>query len=72
MGMTSVLAHHDKTVFPGSREFLPKRWIGHPYVHRYLLSFSAGTRLCFGNLGLTWHMRNFILGLRRCLKGLGV
>ncbi|OWP04676.1 hypothetical protein B2J93_5695 [Marssonina coronariae] len=48
VGMTSVLVHHDESVFPDSRSFLPERWIGHPHLDRYLVSFSRGSRMCIG------------------------
>jgi hypothetical protein len=48
VGMTSVLVHHDESVFPNSRLFLPERWINHPRLDKYLLSFSKGTRQCVG------------------------
>ncbi|KAG4418059.1 hypothetical protein IFR04_008796 [Cadophora malorum] len=48
VGMTSVLVHHDETVFPDSRKFLPERWIDNPRLDRYLVSFTKGTRLCIG------------------------
>lgn len=48
ISMTSVLVHHDESIFPSSREFLPERWIGHAHLDRYLVSFSKGTRGCLG------------------------
>lgn len=48
VGMTSVLIHHNESIFPDSRKFLPERWIKHPNLDRYLLSFSKGTRICIG------------------------
>ncbi|KFX99303.1 hypothetical protein V490_01849 [Pseudogymnoascus sp. VKM F-3557] len=48
VGMTSVLMHHDESVFPDSRTFLPERWIGNPQLSKYLISFSKGTRQCIG------------------------
>lgn len=48
VGMTSVLVHHDESVFPDSRKFLPERWIGQPHLDKYLVAFSKGTRQCIG------------------------
>jgi cytochrome P450 len=48
VSMTSVLIHHDESVFPNSRKFLPERWIGNPQLSKYLVSFSKGTRQCIG------------------------
>jgi cytochrome P450 len=48
VGMTSILVHHDESIFPESRKFLPERWIGRPNLDKYLLSFSKGTRICIG------------------------
>ncbi len=48
VSMTSVLIHHDESVFPDSRKFSPERWIGHPDLAKYLVSFSKGTRQCIG------------------------
>jgi cytochrome P450 len=48
VSMTSVLMHHDESVFPDSRKFLPERWIGHPYLDKYLVAFSKGRRQCIG------------------------
>ncbi|KFY49221.1 hypothetical protein V496_10164 [Pseudogymnoascus sp. VKM F-4515 (FW-2607)] len=48
VSMTSVLIHHDESVFPDSRKFLPERWIGNPQLYKYLVSFSKGTRQCIG------------------------
>lgn len=48
VSMTSVLIHHDESVFPDSRKYLPERWIGNPQLYKYLVSFSKGTRQCIG------------------------
>ncbi|RDW59056.1 hypothetical protein BP5796_11980 [Coleophoma crateriformis] len=48
VGMTSVLIHHDESIFPDSKKFLPERWIGHPHLDKYLVSFSKGSRICLG------------------------
>jgi cytochrome P450 len=46
--MTSVLIHHDESLFPQSHQFLPERWIDRPHLDKYLVSFSKGTRQCIG------------------------
>lgn len=48
VGMTSLLVHHDESVFPDSRKFLPERWIDHPHLDKYLVSFSKGSKICIG------------------------
>lgn len=48
VGMTSVLIHHDESIFPNSHEFRPERWIENPRLDRYLVSFSKGSRQCLG------------------------
>jgi cytochrome P450 len=48
VGMTSVLIHHDESIFPDSKEFRPERWIEDPRLDRYLVAFSKGSRQCLG------------------------
>jgi cytochrome P450 len=48
VSMTSVLIHHDESIFPNSNEFRPERWIDNPQLERYLVSFSKGNRACIG------------------------
>ena len=48
VGMTSVLIHHDESIFPTSHSFIPERWIENPRLDRYLVSFSKGSRQCLG------------------------
>ncbi|KAI0532240.1 cytochrome P450 [Xylaria digitata] len=53
VGMSSVLMHHDETVFPLSHSFIPERWIDESKqprkdLERYHLSFSRGSRACLG------------------------
>ena len=52
VGSTSVLIHHDESIFPDSKKFLPERWLDgkQPRVslEKYLVSFSAGSRACLG------------------------
>lgn len=48
VSMTSVLIHHDESVFPSSHEFRPERWLENPRLDKYLVSFSKGSRQCLG------------------------
>jgi len=48
VAMTSSLVHHVESVFPDSRKFLPERWINHPHLDKYLVSFAKGSRQCVG------------------------
>ncbi|KAJ9300365.1 hypothetical protein DTO271G3_2482 [Paecilomyces variotii] len=48
VSMTSVLIHHDESIFPNSHEFRPERWIENPRLDRYLVAFSKGSRQCLG------------------------
>lgn len=48
VGMTSVLIHHDASIFPDSRTYRPERWIENPGLDKYLVSFSKGSRQCLG------------------------
>ncbi|OKL63057.1 hypothetical protein UA08_01910 [Talaromyces atroroseus] len=48
VGMTSVLLHHDESIFPKSNEFRPERWIENKWLDRYLVAFSKGSRQCLG------------------------
>jgi cytochrome P450 len=68
VGMTCALVHHDESVFPNSKQFLPERWIGHPYLDKYLLSFSKGTRQC---IGVNLAYAELYLGIARLFRGLG-
>jgi cytochrome P450 len=68
VGMTSVLVHHDESLFPDSKRFLPERWIGHPQLDKYLLSFSKGTRAC---IGINLAYAELYLGIARVFRGFG-
>ncbi|TVY80571.1 Cyrochrome P450 monooxygenase [Lachnellula suecica] len=48
VGMTSVLMHHDESIYPNSYDFIPERWIDNPKLDRYLVTFSKGSRMCIG------------------------
>lgn len=53
IGMSSVIIHHDETVFADSHSFIPERWLDEKNQHRKeldrsLLSFSKGSRACIG------------------------
>ncbi|KAH7323773.1 cytochrome P450 [Rhexocercosporidium sp. MPI-PUGE-AT-0058] len=53
VSMTSVLIHHDESIFPESKEFKPERWVESKGLDRYLTSFSGGSRACLG-ITLAW------------------
>jgi cytochrome P450 len=49
--MTSVMMHHNETVFPDSYSYVPERWLDpaeRKRLEKYLVSFSKGTRQCLG------------------------
>ena len=48
VGMTSVLMHHDESIFPESFEFRPERWIENPGLEKFLVAFTKGSRQCIG------------------------
>ncbi|KAI4101703.1 MAG: hypothetical protein LQ339_004937 [Xanthoria mediterranea] len=53
VGMSSVITHHDESVFPDSHAFVPERWLDENGQHRKqldraLLAFSKGSRSCVG------------------------
>lgn len=52
VSMTSILIHHDESIFPNSEEFRPERWED-PLLERYLVAFSKGSRQCLG-MNLAW------------------
>lgn len=48
VSMTSVLVHHDESIFPNSKEFNPERWLENPRLWKYMVSYGAGSRVCLG------------------------
>ena len=48
VGMTSFHIHHDESIFPDAKSFIPERWIENPGLSRFLVSFSRGSRNCLG------------------------
>ena len=48
VGMTSFLIHHDESIFPEAKSFIPERWIENPGLSRFLVAFSKGSRSCLG------------------------
>jgi cytochrome P450 len=48
VSMTSVLIHHDESIFADASSFIPERWIENPRLDRYMVSFSKGSRQCLG------------------------
>jgi cytochrome P450 len=51
-GMSSVQIHHDESIFPESKRFHPERWLNAQAegkdLTKYLVSFTAGARICLG------------------------
>ncbi|KAF2997728.1 hypothetical protein E8E14_001942 [Neopestalotiopsis sp. 37M] len=56
VGMTTILMHHDETLYPSPQSFNPQRWM-EPESRRMLdktyAPFSRGTRICLG-MHLAW------------------
>ncbi|WEW62046.1 hypothetical protein PRK78_007546 [Emydomyces testavorans] len=51
VGMTSVLQHHDESIFPDSYSYVPERWLDleeRKRLEKYLVAFSKGSRRCIG------------------------
>ena len=51
ISMSSMLMHHNTTIFPDPLRFDPERWMGlkkRQRLERYLVNFSKGTRGCVG------------------------
>lgn len=53
IGMTSMINHWDKELFPDPDEFNPERWLGNDGQPNYklqkmLLAFGKGSRSCVG------------------------
>lgn len=53
IGMTSMINHWNKELFPRPDEFLPERWLmdGQPNhrLEKMLISFGKGNRSCLGD-----------------------
>jgi cytochrome P450 len=54
IGMSNAQLHHDETIFPNSKDFIPERWLDRTgtsldlAMDKYLLSFTRGSRQCLG------------------------
>ncbi|KAL4971998.1 cytochrome P450 [Aspergillus desertorum] len=51
VGMTSVIMHHNESVFPDSYRFMPERWLEpdtRKHLEKYMVAFSKGSRQCIG------------------------
>lgn len=52
IGMTSMINHWNKDLFPNPDEFIPERWLvdGQPNykLQRMLIAFGKGSRSCIG------------------------
>jgi len=70
ISMSTVLIHHDESIFPDSKEFKPERWLdgGDKRLDKYMTSFSAGTRGC---LGITLAWQELYLGFAGVFGSIG-
>lgn len=48
VGMSSILIHHDESIFADAESFIPERWIDNPQLSRFFVPFTRGTRQCLG------------------------
>lgn len=52
IGMTSMINHWDKELFPNPDQFIPERWLVHGQpnyaLQKMLISFGKGSRSCIG------------------------
>ncbi|KAL8787770.1 MAG: hypothetical protein Q9195_007639 [Heterodermia aff. obscurata] len=48
VSMTSLLIHHNESLFPNSHSFSPERWLTDSDLKKSLVSFSKGSRQCIG------------------------
>ncbi|OGM50575.1 hypothetical protein ABOM_000567 [Aspergillus bombycis] len=53
IGMSSMIMHHNESVFPESHSFIPERWLDdrmqrNKELERSIFNFSKGTRACVG------------------------
>lgn len=48
VGMSSLLIHHDESIFANAESFIPERWIDNPQLSRFFVPFARGTRQCLG------------------------
>ncbi|KAK2809424.1 hypothetical protein FQN50_003883 [Emmonsiellopsis sp. PD_5] len=51
VGMTSVLMHHNESIFPDSWNFVPERWLDlteRKRLEKYMVAFTKGSRQCLG------------------------
>ena len=60
ISMTAMLIHDNPSLFPDPRTFKPDRFLDDPYLKKYLIPFSRGTRQC---AGLNLAYAEFYLGL---------
>jgi cytochrome P450 len=66
--MTIPDVHHDESIFPDSRSFIPERWLNDPKtsdgvsLEKFMISFGRGTRSCPG-MTLAWTELYLIMGM---------
>lgn len=51
VGMSTVITHHDESIFPDSYEFVPERWLDgdnqrRKELDRAMMAFAKGSRAC--------------------------
>jgi cytochrome P450 len=55
VSVSTVMMHHDESIFLDSKAFKPERWLEDKTGHldRYMVAFSGGSRICLG-INLAW------------------
>jgi len=53
ISMSSVLIHHNESIFPDSKAFKPERFLEDKGLDKFMVAFSAGSRVCLG-INLAW------------------
>jgi cytochrome P450 len=54
VSMTIIDVHHDESVYPNPRSFIPERWLDNPkpedgrHLNRYFVAFGKDARSCLG------------------------
>lgn len=58
IGMSTVITHHDETIFPDSHKFLPERWLDaenklRKELEKGFMPFARGSRACLASKYVT-------------------
>ncbi|TVY25025.1 Cyrochrome P450 monooxygenase [Lachnellula hyalina] len=63
VSVSTVMLHHDETIFPDSKAFVPERWLEDKSgrLDKYMAAFSGGSRICLG-INLAWAELYLCLG----------